>query len=333
MRDTLLRVWTRRGPSAWLLWPVSLVFGVLIAARRALYRMGLCKSQRAGARLPVVVVVGNVVAGGAGKTPVVIALVRHWQARGLMVGVISRGYGRETRDCREVRSDSLASEVGDEPALIQRITGASVFVASRRVEAARALLAARPATQVIVSDDGLQHYALQRDIEICVFDDRGAGNGFLLPAGPLREPWPRRVDLVLHTGLHPAFAGYTAHRSLAEFAVRQDGTRMALEELRGRPLAAVAAIAWPEGFFSMLRERGLTLAQTIALADHYDFNSLIPKPEKGYTLICTEKDAAKLWRNHPDALAVPLQFESEPSFLEAIDALLDAKLSSLPTGI
>ena len=329
MQDALLRAWTRRGALAGLLWPVSMVFAGLSAARRGLYRAGVFKAQRAGVRLPVVVVVGNVVAGGAGKTPLVIALVRHWQARGLVVGVVSRGYGRRTSDCRAVRGDSPASEVGDEPALIWRTTGAPVFVATRRIDAARALLAAHPKTQVVLSDDGLQHYALQRDIEICVFDDRGAGNGFLLPAGPLREPWPRQVDLVLHSGLHPAFAGYTAHRGLAQFAVRQDGTQLPLANLLGRPLVAVAAIARPEGFFDMLRERGLTLAQTIALPDHYSFDSEIPLPGNGYMLVCTEKDALKLWRNHPDALAVPLQFSPEPAFLAAIDALLDAKLSSL----
>lgn len=332
MRDALLRAWTRRGALARLLWPASMAFAGLSAARRALYRAGVFKAQRVGARLPVVVVVGNVVAGGAGKTPVVIAVVQHWQSRGLVVGVVSRGYGRRTSDCRAVQGDSPVSEVGDEPALIRRTTGAPVFVAPRRLEAARALLTAHPTTQVIVSDDGLQHYALQRDIEICVFDDRGAGNGFLLPAGPLREPWPRPVDLVLHSGLHPAFAGYTAHRGLAQFAVRRDGTRLALAQLRGRPVAAVAAIARPEAFFNMLRQQGLTLAQTIALPDHYSFDSLTPIPDKGYTLLCTEKDALKLWRGRPDALAVPLQFEPEAAFLTAIDTLLDAKLSSVDTS-
>ncbi|MDR3453930.1 MAG: tetraacyldisaccharide 4'-kinase [Rhodoferax sp.] len=332
MQDALLRAWTRRGALAWLLWPVSLVFRFLSAMRRALYRAGVFKTHRVGGRLPVVVVVGNVVAGGAGKTPVVMALVQHWQARGLVVGVISRGYGRQTTDCREAQSGSLASEVGDEPALIRRVTGAPVFVAARRIDAARALLAAYPATQVVVSDDGLQHYALQRDIEICVFDDRGAGNGFLLPAGPLREPWPRPVDLVLHSGPHPAFAGFTSKRALADFAVRQDGTQIPLTQLQGQPLVAVAAIARPEGFFNMLRERGLTLTHTIALPDHYDFDSWMPTTDKGYTLICTEKDAVKLWHGHPAALAVPLQFAPEPAFLVVADALLDAKLSSPHTA-
>ena len=137
---------------------------------------------------------------------------------------------------------------------------------------------------------------------------------------------------MLHSGSHPAFAGYTSKRALADFAVRQDGTQIPLAQLQGQPLVAVAAIARPAGFFSMLRERGLTLMHTIALPDHYDFDSWMPTPDKGYTLICTEKDAIKLWRSDPDALAVPLQFTPEPAFLAAVDTLLDAKLSSPHTA-
>src|SRR5450830_283659 len=272
-QQRLTHAWTHRGWLAWLLWPLSLLFGALAALRRSLYRVGIFQAER----VPVpVIVVGNVVAGGAGKTPVVMMLVRHLQAHGLQVGVISRGYGRQTHDCREVCTDSAIADVGDEPALIQRSTAAPVFVASRRVDAARALLARYPQTQIIVCDDGLQHLGLQRDLEICVFDDRGTGNGFLLPAGPLREPWPRAVDMVLHSGAHPAFAGFTAERTLAGHALRADGSQIALAELaRGaaKPLLAVAAIAKPEDFFTMLRAQGLLLAGTIALPDHYDFNS------------------------------------------------------------
>ena len=219
---TLLQSWQRRGPLAWLLWPFSLLLGALVLFRQGLYLSGFLRRES----LPVpVIVVGNVVAGGAGKTPVVMALVQHLQARGLRPGVISRGYGRQTQDCREVLADSTAQDVGDEPALIQRRTGAPVFVAARRIDAARALLARHPDTHVLVSDDGLQHLRLARDIDICVFDDRGTGNGFLLPAGPLREPWPRPVDLVLHSGARPAFTGYRSQRALARHALRADGSR------------------------------------------------------------------------------------------------------------
>lgn len=327
----LLRSWLRRGTIAWLLWPLSLLLGFAVRLRQGLYLSGL----RPRTALPVpVVVVGNVVAGGAGKTPVVMALVRHLQACGRHPGVISRGYGRRTTDCREVRADSPAPEVGDEPALIQRSTGAPVFVARRRIDAARALLARHPEVDVLLSDDGLQHLALARDIEICVFDDRGTGNGFLLPAGPLREPWPRPVDLVLHSGSRPAFTGYTAQRQLATHALRADGSRMALVDLAhsGQPLLALAAIAQPQAFFAMLQAAGLPLTQALALPDHYDFDSWMRPSDKPYTLICTEKDAVKLWPRHPDALAVPLAFTPETAFWTAFDRLLadaqDARLSS-----
>ncbi len=311
-----------------MLWPISVLFGALSALRRQLYRIGLLKVLR----VPVpVLVIGNVVAGGSGKTPVVIALVQHLQANGVPVGVISRGYGRQLKDCREVLAESAIPEVGDEPALIQRSTSAPVFVAARRYDAATALLARYPDTRVIICDDGLQHLSLHRDLDICVFDDRGIGNGFLLPAGPLREPWPRDVDLILHTGAHPAFAGFTALRALSLHALRSDGSQVALAELadQGRtgakPLLALAAIAKPEDFFAMLRARGLTLAKTVALPDHYDFNSLSRNDYAGYTVICTEKDAIKLWPRQPAALAVPLMLTPEPAFM----AQLDARLSNL----
>ena len=326
---TLIDSWQRRGPLAWVLWPLAVLMGLLVRLRLGLYLSGLLTRHR----LPVpVIVVGNVVAGGAGKTPVVLALVEHLQALGLKVGVISRGYGRRTRDCREVQPDSPAGEVGDEPALIRRRTGAPVFVARRRIEAARALLQAHPRTQVLVSDDGLQHLALARDIEICVFDDRGLGNGLLLPAGPLREPWPRYVDLVLHTGQRPAFTGYTARRALAQQAVRRDGSRVDLSALAqaGRPLLAVAGTARPQAFFDMLQALGLPLTLTVARPDHDDYAGWQRPRDRDYTLLCTEKDAVKLWVTHPDALAVPLDFQPEPAFFAALERLLaDAQAARL----
>ena len=175
MQQRLTHAWTRRGALAWCLWPVSGLYGALVALRQSLYRLGIFKTHRVAAK---VIVVGNVVAGGAGKTPVVMALVKHLQARGLQVGVVSRGYGRRTQDCREVLASSPAIDVGDEPALIKQVCNAPVFVALKRFDAATALLARYPQTQVIVCDDGLQHHALHRDLEVCVFADRGHGTGF-----------------------------------------------------------------------------------------------------------------------------------------------------------
>lgn len=340
MGQWLQQAWLRRGVVARVLWPVAQLYGLLAELRRRAFRTGYFKSERL--RVPVIVV-GNVVAGGAGKTPAVMALVQHLQARGLKVGVVSRGYGRAGRRCVEVRATTAIDESGDEPALVRRTTGAPVFVADQRTEAARALLAAYPNTQVIVCDDGLQHYALHRDIEIAVFDERGVGNGWLLPAGPLREPWPERllrgvragrrgIDLVLHTGRQAAFGGFGATRKLAQHAVRADGSQVSLESLTGKPLVALAGIAKPEAFFAMLRERGLTLNDTRPLPDHYDFNSYPRPSDKGKTVICTEKDAVKLFARHVDALAVPLEFSPEPAFFSALDALLTPLLSQLPSS-
>lgn len=329
----LQRSWLRRGALGWALLDVSWAYRGLVALRRFLYARGVFKSYR----VPVpVIVVGNVVAGGAGKTPVVIEIVRYLKAQGWQPGVVSRGYGREVERGKrwaalEVQANTAVSASGDEPALIQQTTHAPVFVARRRREAARALLAAHPGTNVIVCDDGLQHLAFQRDIEVCVMDERGVGNGWLLPAGPLREPWPRPVDFVLQT--KPAeqdslcvASAYRIQRHLAPFALRADGSQVPLADLAGQNLAAIAGIAQPEAFFAMLRARGVTLQETISLPDHYNFNSWSRNDLLGYTLICTQKDAAKLWPTHPHALAVPLVLDiPEPFFT----ALLE-KLSSLP---
>ncbi|WP_367068414.1 tetraacyldisaccharide 4'-kinase [Oryzisolibacter sp. LB2S] len=322
----LRQAWGRRGPLAALLWPLSLLYRLLTALHRLPYRIGL----RRAVRLPVpVVVVGNVIAGGAGKTPVTLAVVRHLRAAGWRPGVISRGYGRATDDCRAVLPTSRAADVGDEPLLIAREAGVPVFVARRRADAGRALLAAHPETDILVCDDGLQHLALARDVEICVFNDEGLGNGWLLPAGPLREPWPRAVDLVLHAGRAPGGPApqFALERTLADHAVDASGRQVPLDALRGARLHALAAIARPQDFFAMLRAQGLTLAHTEALPDHCDFSSWLRSTDKGYSLICTEKDAVKLWPAHPDALAVPLRLTIAPAFFAALDARL-ASLSS-----
>jgi tetraacyldisaccharide 4'-kinase len=307
---------------------------MISALRRSLYQAGVLRIARA----PVpVIVVGNVIAGGAGKTPTVIALVKHLQAQGHVVGVVSRGYGRRSARALEVSPDAQPADTGDEPLLIQRSTGTPVFVAETRIVAVQALIAVHPRTTVVVCDDGLQHYGLYRDLEVCVFDDRGCGNGWLLPAGPLREAWPRQplaqagqADtrlLVLHTGRQPQFAGYRAHRRLADHAVRSDGSQVALTSLaatHGLPVLALAAIAQPQAFFDMLTQQGVVLTKTLALPDHYDFDSWSRNEYGGYQLICTEKDATKLWKHAPDALAVPLVQTMDADFWSAIDGQLSS---------
>lgn len=324
-QQMLLQAWSERGLLARMLWPVSQVYRALFALRRWLYRQRVLPVRA----LPVpVVVVGNLVVGGAGKTPVTIALVEHLKARGWRVGVVARGHGRKAGGIVEVRADSPPAQAGDEPVLVARRTGVPVVVGRSRGDAALHLLDRFPETQVLLADDGLQHLAMRRDLEVCVFDDRGLGNGWLLPAGPLREAWPRAVDLVLHTGDRPAFAGGRAHRRLADSAVRADGTRRRLDSFSGERVTALAGIARPEQFFAMLQAAGLELTSTLALPDHYDFDSAPRLFDEGQQLLCTEKDAVKLWARLPQAWAVPLELTLEPAWQAQFDALLDAKLSS-----
>lgn len=334
----LLRAWTAKGRLARALLPVALVYGALAALRRQWFRWQLSPSQRVDA---FVIVVGNVVAGGAGKTPTAIALVRHLQAQGHRVGVVSRGYGRESQACVAVSAASTPQEVGDEPLLIARATRAPVVVARNRYQAACALLAQHPRTDVVVCDDGLQHYGLFRDLDVCVFDDRGCGNGWLLPAGPLREPWPRhgvapagqgnQKLLVLNTGGVDLAGQFSARRALCAFAQDRHGANIPLHDLNApgrRPVQALAGIARPEVFFSMLREAGLALARTQALPDHFDFRQADTAAWGDVQLVCTEKDAPKLWPLAPDALSVALEQTIEPRFFEAVDRHLDAYVAA-----
>ncbi len=343
--QTLTQAWGQRGWLACGLWPIAALHGLLVRIRRGLYSSGLMASTR----LPVpVIVVGNVIAGGAGKTPLVMALVQHLQGAGYRPGVVSRGYGRHGTDCLEVLPHLPAAQAGDEPLLIRQLTAVPVFVAPSRATAAQALLRAHPGTDIIVCDDGLQHYALQRDLNIAVFDERGAGNGWLLPAGPLREPWPqksagstkqqpgtcpvRAIDLVLHTGSVQAFEGFGARRFLADDAVAADGRRVNLQSLQGERLTALAGIAKPQAFFDMLNARGLTLSRTLALPDHVSPEELsamalfAPGLESDGRVLCTQKDAVKLFALYPNAglqlLAVPLSFVPEPAFMDALDLWL-----------
>lgn len=329
LQNSLQRSWNGRGLLSFLMLPLSALYGVLVYVRRQLYARGWMAAHRARA---MVIVVGNVVAGGAGKTPTVIALVQHLMHRGYRVGVVSRGYGRAGTDTRGVERGCDPHDVGDEPLLVHHRTGAPVWVGRTRAQAVDALLSHHPQTQIVVCDDGLQHYALARDLELCVFDDRGIGNGRLLPAGPLREPWPRHLvaacgqrpdrTLVLNTGSRPAIAGYRTLRRLEPYAVNARQERVDLAGLQpsgALPLLALAGIAQPQAFFRMLATNGLTVARTLALPDHFDFDSIDCNIFKSYQVICTEKDAVKLWQHVPQALAIPLVQEFEPELLEALN--------------
>jgi tetraacyldisaccharide 4'-kinase len=303
LETTLTRNWLRRGPLACALWPLSLLFRALSAARAALFRAGVLKSSR----LPVpVVVVGNIYIGGTGKTPLTIWLVQALQAAGMQPGVISRGHGSDASGARAVSAASTPAEVGDEPLLIQQRTGCPVMVGRDRAATGRALLAAHPEVNILLTDDGLQHYALQRDIEIILFDGRGAGNGWLLPAGPLREPVGRRRDftvinapqlsaaLAASVGATAAPVQMTLEGGYAE-QLRDRSQRTSLVELGTRAnlrIAAAAGIGNPARFFGMLKAAGLRIEE-LPLPDHHDFRD---RPFDGLDadlILMTEKDAVK----------------------------------------
>ena len=292
----------------------------------------LARPQRVG--LPVVVV-GNLVAGGAGKTPTTIAVVRLLRAFGWHPGVVSRGHGRRGSAVMAVSRDSPAAECGDEPLLIRLRTGMPVMVGSDRVAAARALRKAHPQVDIIVADDGLQHHRLARDLQIIVFDERGAGNSLLLPAGPLREALPGRTPagtLVLYNAprVTTHLPGWLASRrlkglvSLADWWQGQMADPTHWLALRDAPVLAVAGMAAPERFFAMLREHGLTQLQTLALPDHHPFDAL-PWPASTGDVIVTEKDAVKLRPGTLPGLeratrvwVAPLDFEPAVAFAAAL---------------
>lgn len=289
----LLRAWYRSAPWLWLLRPLELLFRSVSWLRRQAYRRGLLPVYRA----PVpVVVVGNITVGGTGKTPVVIALVEALQARGLRPGVISRGYGaaRGAIFPHRVAAHSSARDCGDEPLLIHQRTGAPCVVSPDRVAALRMLLA-DTTVDLVLSDDGLQHYALARDFEIALVDaSRQLGNGFCLPAGPLREPRTRlkEVDYLLCRGSDDPLRGVSYEpRGLVRVAV-EPGAAPPAVPAPGSAVHAVTGIGQPQQFFASLEAAGFSLSPRV-LPDHHrfsaaDFAGLDDKP-----IIMTEKDAVK----------------------------------------
>lgn len=331
VEQQLTQAWLRRRLLSIALLPISLVYSALAAFRRGLFRIGLRKSTKLPAKI---VVVGNVIAGGAGKTPTVIAIAEYLVGYGHQVGVISRGYGRKNSGVREVFSDSKAADVGDEPLLMQRRLKIPIFVGNDRVATAWHLLRKYPQVNTIVSDDGIQHLQLYRDAEVYVFDNRGVGNGLPLPSGPLRSPWPpiyiaqagqsAKKSLVLHTGSHPAFAGgHHAQRSLASWGLRSDGTTIDLHQLqrKSQRLIAIAGIAQPAIFFEMLQASKISTVQNFAYPDHYNFTNWTPPAD--CTVLCTEKDAVKVWQIDPLAIAIPLIQTMDTAFFEKMRLTLE----------
>jgi tetraacyldisaccharide 4'-kinase len=305
LESTLTRSWARRGLLARALWPLSLLFRALVGLRRGLYGLGLLQSVRLA--VPVIVV-GNIFVGGTGKTPLTIWLVEALRAAGYCPGVISRGYGASDSVPRAVTVSSSPQQVGDEPLLIASRARCPVMVGRDRVATGRALLAAFPEVDIIVSDDGLQHYALARDVEIVLSDARGAGNGWLLPAGPLREPLSGRRDFPGPHGASPVAPSTPASRHKpirmelnGGFAERMAdrSQRVALAALPAASgagpaarIVAAAGIGNPARFFAMLRGAGLVFDE-MPLPDHFDFKLDPFAAVAADIILITEKDAVK----------------------------------------
>jgi tetraacyldisaccharide 4'-kinase len=319
--------WYTRSPWLLLLTPLSLVYRVIISLRRSAYRTGIFRSTRIS--LPVIIV-GNITAGGTGKTPLVAWLAEHLRGKGYRPGIISRGYGGHAGNWpQQVRPDSDPGVVGDEAVLLATRTHCPMAVAPDRVAAANSLIE-HSDCDVILSDDGLQHYALQRDIEIAVIDGvRRFGTGFLIPAGPMREPASRlqEVDLVVINGLgsgqeHPMRMIQGDLHNLLD-----SGKVCALTDFRSQTVHAVAGIGNPGRFFQSLQQAGLRL-EPHSFPDHYQYRPEDIRFNDDRPVIMTEKDAVKC-RHFAAANVwyVPVETRMSEAFCDSLDALLDTRLS------
>ena len=307
-----MKFWTRRGAIAWLLWPVSVLFRAGVALRRLLYFIRFLKSAHPG--IPVIVV-GNLTVGGSGKTPLVIWIAEFLKSKGWSPGIVSRGYGANLPEPRAATVASDAAEVGDEPILLSRRSGCPVWVGADRVRVAALLRSAHQDVNLLILDDGLQHYAMRRDLEIAVVDARGFGNGFLLPAGPLREPRSRlrSVDAVVShaspvQGHAMTLRGEELHR------MTDARERQPLKAFAGQRVHAVAGIGDPNRFFLHLGKAGIKVLPH-PFPDHHPFTPKDLEFGDQLPVLLTEKDAVKLRSvAQPHWWVLPVSAQLDPAF-------------------
>lgn len=308
----------RLSPALWLLLPLSGLFFLLSLANR--WRIH-------PRRLPVpVVVVGNITVGGAGKTPLTLWLAERLRERGRHPGIVSRGYGGKVLVPQAVRVDDDPARVGDEPLLLARRSACPVWVGRDRAAAGAALLAVHPEVDVLLCDDGLQHYRLARDVELAVFDGRGAGNGHLLPTGPLREPLRRlaTVDAIICNGLPDRrLPGRVTRFDMTlqpgTFYALDDATKTCVaEDLKGKKLHALAGIGDPRRFFRSLDALGLTV-ETHPFPDHHVYSSDDLGFAQEGVLLMTEKDAVKcVGLTVGETWVLPVEAELSPALVELV---------------
>ena len=317
LADRLESAWygTGRAPPWWT-GPLAALYGALTSLRRGLYRLGMLRSTR----LPVpVVVIGNLSVGGTGKTPVTIAIAESLRRRGYRPGVVSRGYGGSQRESVLLSESPDPSVVGDEPCLI-RASGVAVAVGRQRPAAAKLLIEA--GCDVVIADDGLQHYALARDVEICVIDGvRRFGNGRLLPAGPLREPLSRleRVDFRICNGGAVAPGDIPMQLQGGQARALVDGQEKPLADFAGHEVHAVAAIGHPQRFFASLRSQGVQVIEH-AFSDHHAFAREELDFGDGKPVLMTEKDAVKCQAfAQPHWWAAPVRAVLPQAFFDELD--------------
>jgi tetraacyldisaccharide 4'-kinase len=313
--DTLESAWYGNGRVPWWAWPLATLYGAAIRLRGGLYRAGWLASVR----LPVpVIVIGNLSVGGTGKTPLTMAVVDALHSRGYLPGVVSRGYGGSQREPLLLGDTPDPARVGDEPCLIST-SGVPVAVGRDRPAAARLLLEA--GCNVLIADDGLQHYALARDVEICVIDGvRRFGNGRLLPAGPLREPLSRlrRVDLRVCNGGVAVDGEYPMHLRGGDVVALCDGQQQPLASFKEQRVHAVAAIGNPQRFFNSLRAAGIELIEH-AFADHHAFAPADLNFNDDLPVLMTDKDAVKCQRfAQPHWWRVPVHADLPKAFHDAL---------------
>ena len=324
LNDALNGVWQRRGVLAYLLWPISILYRAAMGLRRLAYESGFVTIQQFN--VPIVIV-GNITVGGTGKTPIVAAIAHYLANQGWKPGIVSRGYGGHSEQWpQDVQITTSPDVVGDEPVLLAHKTKCPVVVGPDRPAAVARVLGNHDC-DVVLADDGLQHLALDRDVEVAVVDgERGFGNGFCLPAGPLREPRSRlrSVDFVIYNNGDEGNMGCKLEGETAVNLVNAQDKKP-LHEFRGLHIHAVAGIGNPKRFFSHLRAFGLNIAEH-SFPDHYPFKQSDLVFTKDDIVLMTEKDGVKCAPfAHHNMWYVPIEAKLDESFYKQLIKLLEAK--------